>query len=277
MNSLDVFKLENVSVKQGIKHVLKDVSWQIKPGERWVLFGPNGSGKTTLLSLLAGYHSPTEGEITLLGEEPDGDNIASLRKQIGWASTSFFDRYFTCEMILEIVLAGKSGTLGCDWDEITDEDIRQAKYILRRLGLGNIMRYTYDMLSQGQRQKVILARTLMTKASVLILDEPCNGLDILTKEDVFAVLQQLVEERHLTLIYVTHHTDEIMPFFNKALLLKEGAIYEQGDIRQIFTEENLSGFFEKPTKVFWQENYLFLQIDKKCRWGNKAALQEERL
>lgn len=274
---MDVFKLENVSVKQGIKYILKDINWQIKPGERWVLFGPNGSGKTTLLSLLAGYHSPTEGKITLLGEEPDGNNIASLRKQIGWASTSFFDRYFTCETILEIVLAGKNGTLGCDWDEIADEDIRQAKYILRRLGLGSIMRYTYDMLSQGQRQKVILARTLMTKASVLILDEPCNGLDILTKEDVFAVLQQLVEERHLTLVYVTHHTDEIMPFFNKALFLKEGAIYEQGDIHQIFTEEKLSGFFERPTKVFWQENHLFLQIDKKRRWENNAALQEERL
>lgn len=109
---MSLLKAEHLSVKEGSKEIVKDVNWEINSGENWVLFGLNGCGKTTLLSRLAGYLSPSGGKVFLFGEEVTPENQLRLRKKIGWVSSSFFDRYLRYETVLEIVLAGKYGTLG---------------------------------------------------------------------------------------------------------------------------------------------------------------------
>ena len=100
----------------------------------------------------------------------------------------------------------------------------------------------------------------MADAKLLILDEPCNGMDILSREFLLKDLQTLLEEKNMALIYVTHHTDEILPFFNKALLLKNGEEYKQGAIKEVFTESNLKDFFEVPINVSWSDNNLTIHM-----------------
>lgn len=261
VNIVSVLNAAHLDVKRGAKFVLKDVNWIVEPGDRWVLFGSNGSGKTTLLSILSGYLSQTQGEIALCGETPNAENICSLRQKIGWASTSFFDRYYSSESIMDIVLAGKTGSLCCNYEMISDADIRKAKSILSYLGLGHNSRYMYDMLSQGQRQKVLVARALITEAEVLILDEPCNGMDILSREKLLCELGHILDETNIALVYVTHHPDEIVSFFNKALVLRNGKVFAKGQLHDIFSNDVLQDYFDVPAEISWDKDNLSIHLD----------------
>ncbi len=129
-----LLKTENLGLKKGSKYILKDINWEIQSGDNWVLFGLNGCGKTTLLSILAGYQSGNEGYNCLFDEKVDKNNFLQLRKRIGFVSSSFFDRYLKKELVTDIVLAGKFGTLGIA-GEIADEDIQKAKSLSRILGI----------------------------------------------------------------------------------------------------------------------------------------------
>lgn len=244
-----VVETQGVGLKRGAKNILKDINWQVEAGDRWILYGLNGSGKTTLLSVLSGYQSGTAGSLKLFGQDINEENIIALRRRIGWVSTSFYDQYLHYESIMDIVLAGKQGTLGISDDTISDADVRKAKSLLTQLGLRRMMRYAYDMLSRGQKQKVLLARAMMNDCELLLLDEPCSGLDILSRARVLYNLERYVQNTEKTLIYVAHHTDEILPFFNKAILLQQGSIHSQGRVADVFTEENLLQFFQIPATV----------------------------
>lgn len=258
--TLRLIVADGIAVKRGTKYILKNINWNIEQGDRWILFGLNGCGKTTLLSILAGYQTSSEGTLTLFGNKPTAETIIPLRKKIGWVSASFFEQYLKYETIMDIVLAGKQGTLGISDEDITDCDIRKAKRYLIELGLQNHMRYTYNLLSRGQKQKVLLARAMMSEKEILILDEPCSGLDILSKAKVLYELEKMIHQQNKTVIYVTHHTDEILPCFNKAMLLKEGKIHSQGDIQQVFNQENFTDFFNIPTIVNYVGNQFSINL-----------------
>lgn len=248
-------------MKSGAKYILKDVNWTVNRGERWILFGSNGSGKTTLLSILSGYLSQTKGTVSVFDITPSEHNILSLRKKIGWSSASFFNKYYSTESILDIVLAGKTGKLCCNYEEITDADIRKAKHLLSYFGLGQNYRYMYDMLSQGQRQKVIVTRAMMADPDILILDEPCNGMDILSREKLLNKLASWLENSSKTLIYVTHHPDEIVSFFDQALLLKDGKVYAQGTLHEVFSNEIMNNYFDVPAEISWDNENLSIHLN----------------
>lgn len=256
-----ILKASNIFVKQGSKNIVEDVSLEVRRGENWVIFGLNGCGKTTLLSRLAGYLSPSSGEIEAFGEKMSKDNQLELRKKIGWVSSSFFDKYLRKEIVLDIVLAGKYGTLGFQDGFTSDHEVRKAKKILADFGLKEKARYPYDTLSKGQQQKVLIARALFADPEILILDEPCSGLDIFAREYFLHLVQETAEEKEMAVIYVTHHTEEILPFFNKAVLMKEGEIHSQGDLQEIFSGDNLSDFFGVKTEVLWTKKHFFINLD----------------
>lgn len=243
-----IIKLDKISCKIGYKYLLKDITWDVKPGENWVVFGMNGSGKTTLLSIVAGFKHYTSGTIQVCNEEQTNDNILNLRKKIGWVSASFFDKYYTRESVLDIVLSGKYGTLGVESD-ITVADRKRAHKLLNELGLERRAEYSFDMLSKGERQNVLIARALYTNPEILILDEPCTGLDIYNREYLFQALERLSEKKQLTIIYVTHYVEEIKPMFNKCLLLKHGHMFAKGNTENIFNDEILSSFLEQPVTL----------------------------
>ncbi len=276
-----IMRAEDLSLKSGSKLIVKDLNWEIKTGENWVLYGLNGCGKTTLLSILAGYKSANFGKNYIMGQEVTEDNFLALRQDIGFVSSSFFDQYLSNEIILDIVTAGKYGTLGFQEEEPSDGDVRAAKALLREFGLGKRDRYPFNTLSKGQQQRVLIARALMANPKVLILDEPCSGLDLIAREQFLLRIAQMAEEKGITMVYVTHHTEEILPFFNKAALMRDGVIHSQGDLQDVFCDDNLTDFFDKKARVLWTEQHFFINLDfeeeyqSKCKFdvGYKGAVQ----
>lgn len=176
-----VIDTENLSLKAGYRYLLNDINWQVKRGEHWLVFGMNGCGKTTLLSILAGFKQPTRGNVRVLGEAYTADNILEMRKKIGWVSSSFFDQIYSREAALDVVLSGKFGTVGLGMN-ICDTDIKKAKLLLKELHLEGKIYRPFHLMSKGERQNVLIARALIGNPEILMLDEPCTGLDIGARE-----------------------------------------------------------------------------------------------
>lgn len=256
----NILEMQELGFKAGNRYILKDIDWQVKKGEHWIVFGMNGSGKTTLLSIAAGFMNETHGTMEILGEQYNDENILDLRRRIGWVSGSFYDKHLSRESVLDIVLAGKFGTLGLDYD-ITDQDVRRAKGLLRELRLGSKINYPFDFLSKGERQNVLIARALMTNPELLILDEPCTGLDIFSREYLLSTIRELAQTTDITIIFVTHHTDEILDVFPNSLLLQSGKIYANGQTKELFSSESLSAFLDYPVNVSWKENRINVTLE----------------
>ncbi len=271
---MKLLETENLALKAGSKYIFQDITWQIEQGESWVLFGLNGCGKTTLLSVMSGYQKAKEGKVYLRGEALNEENCGMFREKIGLVSSSFLNRFFRREIILDMILAGKYGSLGLQ-GEIEDADIRRAKELLDVFGLKSKARYPYDTVSKGQQQMVLIARALMGSPDILLLDEPCSGLDILIKEKFLHLIQGLVEENHTTLLYVTHHTQEISPLITKAALMKAGKIYAQGDLAEVFSDNVLSEFLEAPAKVIWSKKHFFIDLDLPWEHQNTWVFQQK--
>ena len=240
-----IVETKHLNCKVGQKYLLQDITWRVQKGERWVVFGMNGCGKTTLLSIIAGFRQFTSGDVSVFGAPISDENILDIRRKIGWVSASYFDKYYTKESVMDIVLSGKYGTLGLN-GEITLADRKLARTLLLELGLTRQIDYTFDMLSKGERQNVLIARALFSNPEILVLDEPCTGLDIYNREYLFQTIEKLAEKQNLTIIYVTHYVDEIKPVFSKCLLLKQGRVFAQGDTVELFRDTQISDFLNQP-------------------------------
>ncbi|MBP3625562.1 MAG: ATP-binding cassette domain-containing protein, partial [Peptococcaceae bacterium] len=229
-----IIKTNELCYKSGRRFLINHINWEVKEGEHWLVFGMNGSGKTTLLSMIAGYKSPTSGTLEVLGKQYDKEHIFALRKEIGWVSSSFFDKYYANETALRIVLSGLFGTFNIDYD-VTDADVRRAKALLRELRMEGKMNRPFNSLSKGERQNVLIARALITQPKVLVLDEPGTGLDIRAREHMMNTVRALAESKKVTIIYVTHYPEEVQPFMNKTMLLKNGRAFAKGDTESVLT------------------------------------------
>ncbi len=254
-----VINLEQVGCKTGYKYLLRDINWQVKAGEHWVVFGMNGSGKTTLLSIVAGFKHYTMGKVEVLGDELTNDTIMEMRKKIGWVSASFFDKYYSKEAVMDIVLSGKYGSLGVE-NDVTAADRKRAKALLDELSLGRRSEYSFDMLSKGERQNVLIARALFSNPEILILDEPCTGLDIYNREYLFETLERLAKKKTLTIIYVTHYVEEIHEMFGHCLLLKNGHIFANDKTANLFIDEKISAFLEHEVNIKKDNGKLSLSV-----------------
>jgi len=243
-----VIKVENLCCKSGNRYLIHNINWEVKKGDHWILFGLNGSGKTTLLSIIAGFHAKTAGKVEVFGTGYTDENILKHRSRIGWVSSSFFDKYLSWESALNIVLSGKFGTLSVDFD-VTDADVVLAKKILTELRLGEKINQPFCLMSKGERQCVLIARALIAKPEILILDEPGTGLDVFAREYVMRTIDALAVKTDLTIIYVTHYPEEMLPSFDKAMLLREGRVFAQGNTKDVFTTEIISDFMRYPIEV----------------------------
>lgn len=250
-----VVQLENVSLRRNGKWILQDIQWDIKKGENWVLFGLNGSGKTAILNLLNAYNFPTEGKITILGMEFGKTYLGEkLRKQIGFVSSSLQEKFYPSDNAFEVVLSGAFASIGL-YETPSDRMRSKATNLLESLGCIEYANRNYETLSQGEKQRVLIARALMADPLLLILDEPTNGLDFIAREQLLESIDMMAKSPGApTLIYVTHHVEEILPVFNKTLLLKEGQVFSKGNTNAMISSEQLSSFFGLPVKVFWENN-----------------------
>ncbi|MCH6266258.1 ABC transporter ATP-binding protein [Neobacillus citreus] len=247
-----ILQLEDVSLKRSDKWILKNVNWQIEKGEHWVLFGLNGSGKTAILNLLNAYNFPTKGKINVLGMEFGKTYLAEkLRKQIGFVSSSLQEKFHPGDNAFEVVLSGAFASIGL-YEAPTDEIRRKAISLLEELGCIDYANRNYETLSQGEKQRVLIARALMADPSLLILDEPTNGLDFIAREKLLESIETIAKNPNApAIIYVTHHVEEILPVFNKTLLLKEGQVFAYGNTNELLSSESLTQFFNLPVRVSW--------------------------
>ena len=243
-----VIQVENLCCKSGNRYLIHNINWEVKKGDHWILFGLNGSGKTTLLSIIAGFHAKTSGKVEVFGDAYTNENILKHRSKIGWVSSSFFDKYLSWESALNIVLSGKFGTLSVDFD-VTDDDVKLAKKILTELRLGEKMNQPFCLMSKGERQCVLIARALIAKPEILILDEPGTGLDVFAREYVMRTIDDLARNTDLTIIYVTHYPEEMLSSFDQAMLLREGRIFAKGKTEEVFTSDIISEFMRYPIDV----------------------------
>ena len=241
--SKSILSVENLRIERGGTIILRDVNWRVRRGEHWVILGANGSGKTSLLSALTGYLMPTSGEISVLGEIYGKSDWRELRKQIGLVSSSIRQMMSDAETALETVASGKYAMIDF-WGRLSRTDKIAAKQLLKQIECEYLANREWRVLSQGERQRVLIGRALMAKTRVLILDEPCAGLDPATREHFLQFLQRLGTRKNSpTLVLVTHHVEEIMPVFSHVLILKDGQVLVEGRKLNTLNSKNLSTAF----------------------------------
>ena len=258
MVAREVIRAEHLSCQVGARYLLKDVNWTVRQGEHWAVFGHNGSGKTTLLSIVAGFSHYTEGVLTVFGQSYTRADILALRRRIGWVSSSFYDKCLHQEHVLDIVLGGLSGTLGVS-GRISDQAIIKAKRLLTELRVGDKVNAAFDTLSKGERQCVLLARALLAEPEILILDEPASGLDVLAREYLLSTVRDLAKQTEMTLIYVTHYTEEILDVFEHVLLLQKGRVFAQGLTEQYWSSQTFSDLLGYPVEMQKEEERWYLK------------------
>ncbi|HEY1134708.1 MAG TPA: ABC transporter ATP-binding protein [Nocardioides sp.] len=245
-----VLELADVTVRRGDAVLLDRVTWVVSEGERWVLLGPNGAGKTTLLQIAAAQLHPTSGAVGLLGELLGTVDVFELRPRIGVASAAVAERIPRGETVRDLVLTAAYAVVG-RWNETYDEpDHARADALLRELSVEHLADRTFGTLSEGERKRVQIARSLMTDPELLLLDEPGAGLDLGGREDLVSTLSVLAYDPDSpATILVSHHVEEIPPGFTHALLLREGRVTAAGPIAETLTEANLSATFATPLSV----------------------------
>ncbi|MBM3901202.1 MAG: ABC transporter ATP-binding protein [Verrucomicrobia bacterium] len=240
--------------------ILDRVSWRVEPGEHWVLIGANGSGKTSLLSALIGYLMPTEGEMELLGCRFGESDWRELRCRIGLVSSSLRQMMADTEPALLSVVGGRYAMIDL-WGEPTRSDRREALRLLERVEAAHLKDRPWAVLSQGERQRVLIARALMACPQLLILDEPCAGLDPVAREHFLQFLERLSRQPDApSLVLVTHHVEEITPLFTHALLLSGGRVVAAGPRKTALRSETLSRMFGSPVRLKSRSGRLSLEV-----------------
>jgi iron complex transport system ATP-binding protein len=255
-----ILAVTGLTVRRGDALILDSVSWRLQPGEHWVILGANGSGKTSLLSALTGYLTPTSGEVELFSQRYGRSDWRELRKRVGVVSSAIRQRIPNEETALETIVSGKFAMIDF-WGKITPADRRRGLKILRQIECPELVGRPWLYLSQGERQRVLIGRALMANPPLLILDEPCAGLDPAARERFLQFLERLGRGIHPpALVLVTHHVEEIMPVFSHVLVLKKGNVLAYGSRENTLTSKTLSEAFAEPMRLRRKQGRYSLQF-----------------
>jgi iron complex transport system ATP-binding protein len=249
-----VIDLQNISVIRGGKPILSSLSFQAQSSERWVILGANGAGKTTLLRVCAAQIQPSSGVARLLGQQLGETNVFELRTRIGFASSALAAQIPNSESVLNAVMTASYGVTG-RWTENYDAlDERRAKRVLKEWELSNFEDRAFGTLSDGERKRVQIARSIMTDPELLLLDEPVASLDIGARELTIGLLSGYATSEYApAMALVTHHLEEIPNGFTHALILQDGQVMARGEIGATITSEAISEAFRFPLKVSYQD------------------------
>jgi iron complex transport system ATP-binding protein len=230
--------------------LLRDVDWTAHEDERWVVIGPNGAGKTTLLQVAAAQLFPTAGTVEVLGSRLGEVDVFDLRSRIGFASAAVADRVPPAEKVIDLVLTASYAILGRWREDYESSDVTRAVELLDALGCAHLIRRRFATLSEGERKRVQIARSLMPDPELLLLDEPAAGLDLGGREDLLRWLSTLARDPAAPMmVLVTHHVEEVPDGFTHAILLRNGAVVAAGELDEAFTDANLSRCFGVPLFV----------------------------
>lgn len=245
-----IIEVRDLRVERFNTQIIRGIDWTVRPGENWVILGPNGAGKTTLLSCLMAYTPPSAGEIHVLGERWGHYDWRRLRERVGIVSSSLVARVPAADAALHVVIGGRYAQIGLRGESVTPTLEANARRHLRALGIEALADRHWGVLSQGERQRVLIARALIAEPALLIVDEPCAGLDPVARERFIQQLDALARDPDApALVLVTHHIEEITPGFSHVLMLKDGRSRAAGPIEALLTSDELSATFGAPLEI----------------------------
>ena len=233
-----------VTLRRGRQTLVGPVTWSVELDERWVVIGPNGAGKTSLLRIAAAFEHPSSGTAFVLGERLGRADMSELRSRVGLSSSALSQRMPEEEVVRDLVVSAGYAVMGRWRERYDDVDYDQAIDMLESVGAEHLAERTYGTLSEGERKRVLIARSMMTDPELLLLDEPAAGLDLGGREELVARLADLAADPDSpALVLVTHHVEEIPQGFSHCLILSEGKVVDSGLLPDVLTAENLSTAF----------------------------------
>ena len=239
-----VINLNNITVVREGRAILDNVDFTVEDNQRWAIVGPNGAGKTTLLRVCAAQVQPSTGTATILGEQLGEINIFELQTRVGFASTALANRIPNSETVLNAVMTAAYAITGRYKEEYDEVDERRAKRVLNEWNLLELADRAFGTLSDGERKRVQIARSVMTDPELLLLDEPVASLDMASRELTVGVLGQYASSPVApAMVMVTHHLEEIPEGFTHAMLMRDGRIFAAGDIHSTLTSDKVSEAF----------------------------------
>ncbi|SFM99581.1 ABC transporter ATP-binding protein [Thermodesulforhabdus norvegica] len=234
-------------VRSGQK-ILSHITWEVQQGDRWVILGPNGSGKTTLLKLISGYIWPTSGTVEVLGKRFGTVDLRLLRRKIGWVGSFLQELIPPGQKVFDVIAGGVSASFGKVYGcEVPFDAVERWARVVQ---CDSLLDKPYGVLSQGEKQRVLLARALISEPDLLLLDEPCAGLDVVAREYFLKTLEHIAGRRKtMAVLLVTHHIEEVAPFFTGAVVMKAGRFIASGSSDRVLTDDILKEAFNVPVKV----------------------------
>jgi iron complex transport system ATP-binding protein len=261
-NGTDVLELENVSLDIDGTPILRNITWKASRGEKWIVLGRNGSGKTSLMRLLSGFGFPSRGRMLVLGELLGRTDLHLLRRRVGWIHGDLAADIPSFMTGLDVVLSGVEGSLVV-YDRVPTQEEEMALGMLEKLGMRNFADRSFSSLSTGERQRVLIARALAAGPELLLLDEPCQGLDPRAREEFLGSLSGLLASHpHLSVVFVTHHVDEIVPGFSHVLILEEGSAIARGPASNVLTQAMVKRVFGETCRLHSRGGRYFLSFGK---------------
>lgn len=259
--SSSIISLKDIYLRRNGKEILSGISWRIEPGEHWALIGANGSGKTVTLRMLLGHLWPTEGTVEVLGRRFGSYDLRKLRAEIGWVNFDIQYQFLRrSDSVSDVVVSGLFGTVGLLADKPGPDVLEAAMERLDALGIAHSATRQFSTLSYGEQKRVLIARALITDPKLLILDEPCTGLDLASREHFLQAVAELAADGRQTVIFVTHHTEELLPFISHALLLKSGKVVTQGRKEDVLEPELLEQTFGFPVEVLARDGRFWTRL-----------------
>ncbi|MBO5254471.1 MAG: ATP-binding cassette domain-containing protein [Opitutales bacterium] len=219
----EILEMQNLSLysfESGEK-ILDRISLTVENGQRWVLLGANGAGKSSLISAVCGFSMPDECLLRVSGFEYSKDNWSKVREKIALIGTHLHREINSDEKVVDTIISGKFAMINF-WGKITKNLILEAYEKMKQMGIEHLIDSSWKFISQGERQKVLIARSLMTKPDVIFLDEPCSALDPVARRNFVRFLDKLGRKKTIpAIIMATHYLEEIPPSFTHAIILKK--------------------------------------------------------
>lgn len=252
--------LTDVTVISDGRTILGPVSWRIEADQHWVVLGPNGSGKSTLMAVASLGRHPSGGRVHLLGHELGRVDVRSLRSRVGVSSAALVDQLRGRLTASEVVMCGLHAALEPWWHHYSDDDAKRAAALLSQVGLDGYDDRTLATLSSGERQRTMLARTLMAEPDVVLLDEPTAGLDLGGREGLVTALDEIAAAGGPATVFVTHHVEDIAPSTTHLLALAAGRPVAAGPVDQVLSADLLTEVFGIGVEL----------TDRDGRWSARA-------
>jgi iron complex transport system ATP-binding protein len=259
MSAID---LQSIGFRRDDRWILDNLSWKVDDGVCAALLGPNGCGKSTLARIIAGHLWPTTGTVQVLGQTFGEIDLHDLRKSLRLVQSTSpveMDPDLTAH---EVAVTGYFGTLGL-YDPVTPDMHDHAAEVLDRVGLHHVATHRYTTLSNGERMRCLIARALVVRPRLLLLDEPTAGLDLLAREQVLATIQALFHPQFTdppTVLFITHHLEELPPATSNVILMDNGKVAAQGRPAEVLTAANLSPVYRCPMDVTQIAGRFYAQV-----------------